>query len=114
MYWIYFDSMRLQQLRSLTVDEQALLLYVMNDFGNRTPEISSVDELRWFKNEPILWRLSKAQSELNDDGKLIFMELMRKLNMQAHEEATEFAEKNKPEYAQSEFELYSQLEFKYE
>lgn len=97
--------MRLQQLRSLTDDEKALLLYVMNDFGNRTPEISSVDEIRWFKNEAILWRLSQSQSKLNDLGKPVFTELMRKLNVSSHQEAIDFAERNKPDYTQLEFQF---------
>ncbi len=97
--------MRLQQLQSLTDDEKDLLLYVMNDYGNRMPIIYSVDELRWFKNEAILWRLSQSQSKLNELGKPVFTELMRKLNMSSHQDAIEFAEKNKPEYTQVEFQF---------
>lgn len=97
--------MRLQQLMSLTVEEQELLLYVMNDFGKRTPEISSVDELRWFKNEAILWRLSQSEPDLNELGKIVFAGLMRKLNTSAHQEAIEFAEKNKSEYTQLELQF---------
>jgi len=97
--------MRPQQIKSLTELEIDLLFYVMNDCGSRNPLLDNYEQLLWLRNDAILWKMSQYQSKLNEEGKNVFQSLMTKLNMTPYQEVAEYANRNKPEHEQLEFQF---------
>lgn len=99
--------MRIGQLQSLTQDELALLLYIVNvidpisipkmEFGPK--------ELLWFKHDALLWKLAQQEPKLTPEGKEIFQGLMSKLNKTPQQEQEEYERASKPLFIQSDFQF---------
>lgn len=68
--------MRIEELKSLTQDELAFILYVIDSNKLHDP-----NELLWYSNEVIVWKLSQEEHKLNDEGKKIFLEVLKKLQL---------------------------------
>lgn len=80
--------MRTSQLKSLTDDELNLLLYVVNvsEPISSPPVEITPERLLWIKHDALLWKLSKQESKLTEDGKKVFSSLMVKLNVTSQQE----------------------------
>ena len=99
--------MRIGQLESLTQDELALLLYIVNvidpvsipkmEFGPR--------ELLWFKHDLLTYKIAQQESKLTPEGKEIFKGLMIKLNKSPQQEQEDYERSTKTLFSQSDFQF---------
>jgi hypothetical protein len=99
--------MRIGQLETLTEDELALLLYIVNviePLGAPQMEITA-KQLLWFKHDSLVWKVVKQESKLTPEGKEIFKSLMTKLNTTAQQEAENYASSSRPTFEQSNFQF---------
>lgn len=99
--------MRIGQLKSLTEEELALLLYVLNVLDPISiPKIPfGPKEALWIKHDVLLWKLAQQESKLTPEGKTVFQNLMVKLNRNPYQEREEYERSTLPLFTQSEFQF---------
>ena len=91
--------MRIGQLKSLTPDELAVLLVMMD------VDMSFPKRLLWFKQDQMIKKLSQQESKLTDEGKVIYQSLIVKLNKPWYQEVSEYQESIKSMFTQEELKL---------
>lgn len=100
--------MRIDQLNSLNESELSLLLYIVNVLEPiQSPkfQIDKPKQLLWVRHDALLWKLSKHESNLTDEGKSIFQSLMVKLNKTSQEEREDYERSTNTTLTQSEFQF---------
>jgi hypothetical protein len=100
--------MRISQLESLDESELSLLLYVVNVLEPiQSPKfvIDKPKQLLWVRHDALLWKLSRHQSKLTDEGKKIFNSLMIKLNKTPEQEHQDYERATNTTLTQSEFQF---------
>ncbi len=99
--------MRISQVELLTEQELSLLLYVVNILEPlQSPKIElGLKELPWLKHESLIWKLNQHQSNLTDEGRIIFHSLMLKLNKSPQQEREDYERATNTELTQSEFQF---------
>lgn len=96
--------MRIGQLESLTEDELALLLYIVNVIEPLRPPLEVTPKfLLFFKHDALVWKVAQQESKLTDEGKKIFHGLMTKLNRTWMQEVIDHENSTRPEFIQPEF-----------
>lgn len=75
--------MTLNQLQSLTDDELAMALYIVNNINPLTIPPGPLDprDLTWFKHSFLIQRFIDAFSKLKPEGHATYKSLMEKLGM---------------------------------
>jgi hypothetical protein len=99
--------MRIGQLKSLTEDELALCLYIVNVIAPTTfPKLEYTPrQLTWFKHDALLWKVAQQEAKLTDEGKKIFHGLMTKLNRTWIQEVTDHENSSREELTQPDFSI---------
>jgi hypothetical protein len=98
--------MRIGQLQSLTENELALLLFIVNEVAPTSPKMEITPNLLlFFKHDALLWTVAQQESKLTDEGKKIFHGLMTKLNRTWIQEVIDHENSSREELTQPDFSI---------
>jgi len=84
--------MTLSQYDSLTEDEQALILYILNDKSDIWPKYEFVGkDLCWVRPEHLIGHIIKVEAEIKEESMPIYVSLLKKLGVEKQSQPKENA-----------------------